>query len=331
MKPLMLYAHSRALTQIKYNIDGDLLFSASKDSTPCVWYSHNGERLGTFEGHNGTVWCVDVDYRSERLLTGSADMSFKIWDISNGKQLASISTKSPVRTCQWSYDATRLFVTTDKAMGHKCEILVFDVNQIKQEGSDAQPIQVIPVTEKHGFVKATSALWNPLGDGIITGHEDGSFTKWDLAMNTYTKRDTSMHTGLINDMQYSKDFSMIISASKDFSSSLFDRETLKRLKLYKTERPVNSAAISPLKEHVVVGGGQEAMSVTTTSGKAGKFDARFFHMIFEEEMGRVKGHFGPINTLAFHPDGHGYSSGGEDGFVRVHNFDPSYFEFEFEH
>ena len=54
---------------------------------------------------------------------------------------------------------------------------------------------------------------------------------------------------------------------------------------------------------VVLGGGQEAMEVTTTSTRTGKFDARFFHMIFEEEIGRVKGHFGPINSLAYHPDG----------------------------
>ena len=45
------------------------------------------------------------------------------------------------------------------------------------------------------------------------------------------------------------------------------------------------------------------MEVTTTTTRAGKFDARFYHMIFEEEIGRVKGHFGPINSLAFHPDG----------------------------
>lgn len=101
-------------------------------------------------------------------------------------------------------------------------------------------------------------------------------------------------------------------------------------KTFRTERPVNSAALSPNYDHVVLGGGQEAMDVTTTSTRIGKFEARFFHLAFEEEFGRIKGHFGPINSVAFHPDGKSYSSGGEDGYVRIHYFDPQYFEFEFE-
>ncbi len=99
---------------------------------------------------------------------------------------------------------------------------------------------------------------------------------------------------------------------------LFDIETLELLKTYTTERPVNSAAISPIKDHVILGGGQEAIEVfdylfvfllkiriqvTQTSVQTGKFEARFFHLIFEEEFARVKGHFGPINTIAIHPDG----------------------------
>lgn len=48
------------------------------------------------------------------------------------------------------------------------------------------------------------------------------------------------------------------------------------------------------------------MEVTTTSARVGKFDARFYSLVFEEEFGRVKGHFGPINSLAFHPDGKRY-------------------------
>lgn len=135
-----------------------------------------------------------------------------------------------------------------------------------------------------------------------------------------------------------------------FFFQLFDSSSLQHMKTFRTERPVNSASLSSLKEHVsvglfiififltfswirkfslkldkiyiivlfiefvflsalfqvVLGGGQEAMEVTTTSARVGKFDARFYHMIFEEEFARVKGHFGPINSVAFHPDGKRY-------------------------
>ena len=48
---------------------------------------------------------------------------------------------------------------------------------------------------------------------------------------------------------------------------------------------------------------ESSFQVTQTSVQTGKFEARFFHLIFEEEFARVKGHFGPINTIAIHPDG----------------------------
>ncbi|KAK8762465.1 hypothetical protein V5799_026275 [Amblyomma americanum] len=57
----MLHGHERAITQIKYNREGDLLFSCAKDHSPNVYYSLNGERLGNFIGHAGAVWCIDVN------------------------------------------------------------------------------------------------------------------------------------------------------------------------------------------------------------------------------------------------------------------------------
>ena len=66
------------------------------------------------------------------------------------------------------------------------------------------------------------------------------------------------------------------------------------------------------------------MSVTTTSGKAGKFETKFFHLVYETEFGIVKGHFGPINAIAINPDGRSYASGAEDGYIRLHFFDDDY-------
>jgi translation initiation factor 3 subunit I len=65
-----------------------------------------------------------------------------------------------------------------------------------------------------------------------------------------TMNSTNDHGGSINDMQMSKDSTMFITASKDYTARLFDTDTLSCLKTYKTERPVNSAAISPILDHV---------------------------------------------------------------------------------
>jgi hypothetical protein len=58
------------------------------------------------------------------------------------------------------------------------------------------------------------------------------------------------------------------------------------------------------------------LQVTTTSAKAGGFEARFYHKIYAEEFGNVRGHFGPINTVAFAPDGRSFTTGGEPNIQR---------------
>ena len=60
----------------------------------------------------------------------------------------------------------------------------------------------------------------------------------------------------INCVSFSFQGSMFISASKDTTAKLFDTNSLECLKTYKTDRPVNSASMSPIYEHVVLGGGQ---------------------------------------------------------------------------
>lgn len=324
MKPLMLHGHERAITQIRYNREGDLLFSSAKDTQPNVWFSINGERLGTYKGHTGAVWCLDVDWETTKLLTGSADNTCRLWDVETGKQLLDFSTKSAIRTCGFSFSGNLIMYTTDKAMGQPCEMLVYDLRDHDQIRNN-EPLWTVQMPKS----KVTSAIWGPLDELIITGHENGDLCQWDVKAQADVMT-TSEHTKQINDIQLSKDMNVLITASKDATAKLFDTYSMQHKKTFKTDRPVNSAAISPNKPHVVLGGGQEAMDVTTTSTRIGKFDARFYHMVFEEEFGRVKGHFGPINSVAFHPDGKGYSSGGEDGYIRVHQFDSQYFNFEFE-
>jgi translation initiation factor 3 subunit I len=61
--------------------------------------------------------------------------------------------------------------------------------------------------------------------------------------------------------QMSPDGSYVITASLDKTAKLIDLLTLEPLKTYKTGRFVQSAAISPLYDHVLLGGGQDASQV----------------------------------------------------------------------
>ena len=132
------------------------------------------------------------------------------------------------------------------------------------------------------------------------------------------------------DLQWSSDRTYFITASKDKTAKIISARNLSLMKTYPADTPLNTAVITPKKDFVILGGGQAAMDVTTSSSRQGKFEARFYHKIFEDEIGRIKGHFGPLNTIAVDPQGRGYASGGEDGYVRVHHFDKSYFDFLYE-
>ena len=124
MRPIKLMGHERSLTQVKFNREGDLIFSVAKDSTASIWYSSNGERLGTLEGHIGTIWSIDVDADTILCATGSADLTIKLWKIRTGECVQSWEMPTPVRRVAFSPDNKRLLAVTDQVMGQTGTISV---------------------------------------------------------------------------------------------------------------------------------------------------------------------------------------------------------------
>jgi len=53
-------------------------------------------------------------------------------------------------------------------------------------------------------------------------------------------------------MQKNRQGTMFVTASKDKTAKLFDVEDLSVHKVYVTERPVNSASLSPTYDHVSI-------------------------------------------------------------------------------
>ncbi|KTW28717.1 uncharacterized protein T551_02567 [Pneumocystis jirovecii RU7] len=326
MRPILLQGHERPLTQVKFNDDGDLLFSVSKDHIINVWFSHNGERLGTYHGHQGAIWSVDVNSTSTLMASGSADSTIMLWNVKTGKCLKIWKFPTAVKRVEFNEDNTLLLGVTEQRMGHIGSLVVFPIiNDVNAEQTNT-PIYTILTQDS----KATVAGWSYLSNFIIVGHENGSISCYNAKTGKHIKTEQIHEKGhSITDLQFSPDKTYFITSSKDKTAKICDVESLKVLKTYITDTPLNTAAITPVKNFVILGGGQEARDVTTTSQRQGKFEAKIYHKIFEEEIGRIKGHFGPLNTIAVHPKGIAYASGSEDGYTRIHHFPQNYFDFEY--
>jgi len=276
------------LTKLCFNREGDLLLSCAKDGKPTVWYSDNGERLGTYNGHEGAVWDCDIDFSSTKLLTGSADTTARLWDVETGKQLFEFKHKSGVRSVRFAHGERMCLTVQDNTFSTTPSIFIHNLQDEISEQTDDPVRTFVP---KGGLndrpAKINTALWGALNHTIISCDDDGIVRQFDVEHSSQT-RQVQEHKKAIASMQFSKDQTMFITASHDCTAKLWDTKTLKVLKTYTSDRPINAAAIAPKKEHVIMGGGQEAMNVTVTSAKSGHFEVDFYQMVFQDFFWKCK-------------------------------------------
>lgn len=325
MRPIALKGHSRPLTKIRFNRDSDLMVTCGKDDKVSVWYTSNGERLGTYHGHGGSVWDCDISSDSKRLVTGSSDRTVRLWDLETGRLLHTYDFKSGVRSVRFSKGNNMLCIATDSQYSQQPTIFIFNLNKklSKQNNSPVRKLQPCDESGAVKKVKMNDCIWSSSNRKIYAGCDDGAVRVFDVESEKQINMKTE-HDGAIHELQFSKDETMFVTASADSYAKLWDVKDFKVIRQFASDRPLNTAAISPIMNHIIVGGGQEAISVTTTAAQMGHFEVDFLHMVTEDFLGSVKGHFGPVHTLAFSPNGKSYASGSEDGYVRLHHFPPEY-------
>merc|ERR1712232_362575 len=149
--------------------------------------------------------------------------------------------------------------------------------------------------------------------------EDGSVAILDVETGK-EKCFKLVHDGYdVESINFDSEYFTLISSSKDCTAKLLDSRCCSIINTYQNDFPVNDAVIVPndVMNHVIMGGGIDAQSVTNVAARQNKFETKFCHKVFGDELGSIAGHFGPVNCLAIDPQGRGFASGGEDGFVRL--------------
>lgn len=331
MRVLNLVLHTRNLNQVKYNKEGDLLFTAAAEGIVGVWNSVTGELLGTLEGNEGTVNGMAATSDSKFMITGSGDATLRTWSLQTGENLQKYEL-GYVNSVAISPDNEYVACAISPIMGFEGSVQIYKLNKVTGEISE-NPITTLKYDPENkenlgfygklGFSYENKYLFVSTNDGSLLRFKLDELLKGEHKIDDYVK----VHKEVIMDLQFSPDLTYVITASRDRFSKIIDVETMDLIKTYENMYPLNTACITPIKDFILMGGGQDAKSVTTTDSKHGGFEIKLLHKIFNNEISEFKGHFGPVVSVAVNPQGTSFTSGGQDGTVRVWFFEPSYFDY----
>ena len=116
-----------------------------------------GDWIGTFEGHKGAVWGVDVNKDATKVqssssslynsclqaATGAADFSAKVWDAISGEEELTLQHKHIVKSVNFSNDSAALATASNDKI-----LRIFDLEQpsepiVKFEGHTSGIKQVL--------------------------------------------------------------------------------------------------------------------------------------------------------------------------------------------
>jgi translation initiation factor 3 subunit I len=167
------------------------------------------------------------------MVSGAADNTLRLWDVSSGKCLYTWEFPTAVKRVAFKADDSQVVCITEQRMGHQCAIRVFNINR---EG-DGTKRACFSISHSLFLLRSCCAeskeplhMFNPIGSKatvcaftltpniIITGHESGKVALFNVKTGDEVDSNERAHGDVVTDMQMSKDGTYCITASKDKSA-----------------------------------------------------------------------------------------------------------------
>ncbi|HEY9832754.1 MAG TPA: hypothetical protein V6D26_19535, partial [Stenomitos sp.] len=107
--------HQQRVTSVSFSPDGQMIASASEDSTVKLW-NLDGKNPQTLRGHNGWVTSVNFSSDSQMIASASEDKTVKLWS-RDGKELATLKGRSyPISGVSFSQDSKMIAAASDNTV-----------------------------------------------------------------------------------------------------------------------------------------------------------------------------------------------------------------------
>ncbi|TKX23619.1 WD domain-containing protein 16 [Elsinoe australis] len=302
--------NTSAPTTTPTNTPHYLLLSTCKDQNPMLRDGPTGDWIGTFLGHKGAVWSSRLSADAGLAVTGSADFTARVWDTFTGETLVKVPEGHIVRaTAITGQGRAGTRIATG---GMEKRVKVWDLGRLGEGGGEREAKEFGEVGKgRHGGT-VKSLLWSRR-DGVnelVSAGDDKVVRWWDLRTAERPVAEVEVE-GLITSCELNVnevdggDGMGTLSVAAGKSVYFFDGARPGTLrKQVKMQKEVACVAVNEATGRFV-------------TGSSGDTWVRVFDLETEEELETLKGHHGPVWTVAFSPDGKLYATGSEDGTIKL--------------
>jgi WD40 repeat protein len=281
-------------------------------------------------GHSSYVNTLAISPDGQILVSGSADKTIKIWNLSTGKELRTLTGHSnPVNSIVISPDGQTLVSgSADKTIkiwnlstGQEIRTLTGHSNPVNSlaissdwqtlvSGSADKTIkiwnlstgqEIRSITGNFSYVNALAI--SPDGQTLVSGNADKAIKIWNLSTGQEIRTFIG-HSSYVDCLVISPDGQTLVSGSADKTIKTWNLSTGKEIRtLIGHSSWVKSVAISP--------DGQ-----TLVSGSADK-TIRIWNLSTGQEIRTLKGHSSQVNSLAISSDRETLVSASADKTIKV--------------
>lgn len=318
--------HSDAISKVAFSPADDTIATVSKDRTLVLWDRVHHTRRAVYRDHAAWLRAVAFSGDGKTLATGGDDGKVMLWDVGLGRPVATL-TGHAKRVDDIAFGPDGHTVASAGADG---TVIVWDLDRR---------------TERFRLIGHTGAVqavaFSPDGRTLATGGADGTIGLWSAGNGARTAVLTG-HTRSVDDVAFSPDGRTLASASPDLSVRLWDvTRHAAPATLSGHTGEVRTVAFSPDGTTLASAGHDYQVilwDVRTRQARAhltGHTDNIYsvaFHprlplLASADEDGRMilwdttrvppAGDTGPVNAVAYSPDGKTLATGGEDRSVRL--------------